>query len=115
MKYPFMTMPDETEITHSSIFEENGVEKIRVYIERPVEGGFIDATCILPDYSWQNNGFSDAEIKEFQDILEKGSHVIYKFCPPRWFWKCRKFLVLVLMWYISGLMKVNQKSLCMFM
>jgi hypothetical protein len=49
MKYPFMTMP----------------------IERPVEGGFIDATCILPDYSWQNNGFSDAEIKEFQDILEK--------------------------------------------
>lgn len=71
MKYSFMTMPDETEITHSSIFEENGVEKIRVYIERPVEGGFIDATCILPDYSWQNNGFSDAEIKEFQDILEK--------------------------------------------
>lgn len=51
MKYSFMTMPDETEITHSSIFEENGVEKIRVYIERPVEGGFIDATCILPDYS----------------------------------------------------------------
>ena len=71
MKYSFMTMPDETEITHSSIFEENGVEKIRVYIERPVEGGFIDATCILPDYSWQNNGFSDAEIKEFQDILKK--------------------------------------------
>ena len=71
MKYLFMTMPDETEITHSSIFEENGVEKIRVYIERPVEGGFIDATCVLPDYSWQNNGFSEEEIKEFQDILEK--------------------------------------------
>jgi hypothetical protein len=63
----------------SSIFEENGVEKICVYIERPVEGGFIDATCILPDYIRQNNGFSDEEIKEFQDILEKGSLVIYKF------------------------------------
>lgn len=24
MKYPFMTMPDETEITHSSIYKENG-------------------------------------------------------------------------------------------
>ena len=47
----FTTLLNETEITHSSIFEENGVEKIRVYIERPVEGGFIDATCILPDYS----------------------------------------------------------------
>jgi len=31
----------------------------------------IDATCILPDYSWQNNVFSDAEIKEFQDIFEE--------------------------------------------
>ena len=48
MKYPFMTFPDDTEITHSSIFEEDGIEKIRVYIERPVAGGFINATCILP-------------------------------------------------------------------
>ena len=72
MKYPFMTMPDETEITHSSIFEENGVEKIRVYIERPVEGGFIDATCILPDYTWQNNGFSDEEIENIlNNVLDK--------------------------------------------
>ena len=41
MKYPFMTMPDETEITHSSIYEENNCEKIKVCIERPVDGGFI--------------------------------------------------------------------------
>ena len=34
MKYPFMTIPDETEITHSSIYEEDGCEKVRVYIER---------------------------------------------------------------------------------
>ena len=79
MKYPFMTMPDETEITHSSIYEEAGVEKIKVYIERPVENGFINATCILPDYIWENNGFSDDEIKDFQEILEQGVHVIYKF------------------------------------
>lgn len=79
MKYPFMTMPDETEITHSSIYEEDNCEKIKVYIERPVDDGFINATCILPDYTWQNNGFSENKIKEFQDIIEKGSHVIYKF------------------------------------
>ena len=91
MKYPFMTMPDDTEITHSSIYEENGCEKIRVYIERPVEGGFIDATCILPDYTWQNNGFSDEEIKEFQNILEKGSHVIYKFARQGGFGNAANF------------------------
>ena len=79
MKYPFMTMPDETEITHSSIYEEAGVEKIKVYIERPVENGFINATCILPDYSWENNGFSDDEIKDFQEILKQRANFLPEF------------------------------------
>ena len=71
MKYPFMTMPDDTEITHSSIYEEDGVEKIKVYIERPTDNGFIDATCILPSYSWENHGFSEEEIAVFQEMIEK--------------------------------------------
>lgn len=79
MKYPFMTMPDETEITHSSIYEEAGIEKIKVYIERPVENGFINATCILPDYSWENNGFSDTEIQDFQEILEQRANFLPEF------------------------------------
>ena len=77
MKYPFMTLPDDTEITHSSIYEEDGIEKIKVYIERPTNDGFINATCILPSYTWQNNGFLENEIKDFQNMLEKGAHVIY--------------------------------------
>ena len=91
MKYPFMTMPDETEITHSSIYKEDDCEKIKVYIERPVDGGFINATCILPDYVWQNNGFSENEIKDFQDIIEKGSHVIYKFAKQGGFGNAANF------------------------
>lgn len=79
MKYPFMTLPDDTEITHSSIYEEDGIEKIKVYIERPTNEGFINATCILPSYTWQNNGFLETEIKDFQNMLEKGAHVIYRF------------------------------------
>lgn len=74
-----MTMPDETEITHSSIYEEDGLEKIKVYIERPVENGFINATCILPDYSWENNGFSDDEIKDFQEILKQRANFLPEF------------------------------------
>lgn len=74
-----MTMPDETEITHSSIYEEAGLEKIKVYIERPVENGFINATCILPDYSWENNGFSDTEIQDFQEILKQRANFLPEF------------------------------------
>ena len=44
MMYPYMTLPDETEITHSDIINNNGKEQVKVYIETPVEGGFKDAT-----------------------------------------------------------------------
>lgn len=40
MIYPFMTLNDGTEITHSEIINDNGKEKVKVYIETPVEGGF---------------------------------------------------------------------------
>lgn len=80
MKFPFMTLPDETEITHSSIYLEDGVEKIKVYIEQPVANGFFDATCVLPEYKWISvNGFSNSQISEFQNLIEKGIQIIYKF------------------------------------
>lgn len=37
MMYPYMTLADETEIVHSQIIEENGVKKVIVNFERPVE------------------------------------------------------------------------------
>ena len=50
MMYPFMTLPDNTEITHSEMLS-NG--KVKVYIETPDEkDGFHNATCYLPDYEW---------------------------------------------------------------
>lgn len=80
MKYPFMTFPDDTVITHSDIYIENNVEKIKVYIEQPTETGFSSALCILPDYKWQDvHGFSNAQIQEFQRLIENGAHIIYKF------------------------------------
>ena len=80
MKYPFMTFPDDTVITHSDIYLENNKEKIKVYIEQPTDSGFFNATCILPEYSWQNiNGFTKNQIKDFQELIEKGSYLIYKF------------------------------------
>ena len=48
MMYPFMTLNDDTEITHSEMKADG---KVKVYIETPDEfGGFHNATCWLPDY-----------------------------------------------------------------
>jgi len=41
MMYPFMQLDDNTEIVHSELLED---DKVRVYIEKPVEGGFFSAT-----------------------------------------------------------------------
>ena len=41
MMYPYMTLPDDTEITHSEMREDGSVE---VYIETPdAKGGFLNA------------------------------------------------------------------------
>lgn len=79
MMYPFMTLEDDTEIVHSEILEDNGKEKVKVYIEKSVEGGFLSAECYLPEYQWKNiDGFSEEEIKKFQEFLESTAHIIIR-------------------------------------
>ena len=50
MLYPFMTLDDNTEIVHSENYFMNGKELVKVEIEKPIEGGFASAECILPTY-----------------------------------------------------------------
>ena len=77
MLYPFMTLNDNTEIVHSETLNENGHERVKVCIERPVYGGFQSVECYLPEYEWRNNhGFSDDDIAQFQDLLESTAHII---------------------------------------
>lgn len=77
MLYPFMTLEDNTEIVHSEAYIEDETEKVRVEIEKPVEGGFYSAECILPQYTWQNvQGFSENDIAKLQDIIESLAHII---------------------------------------
>lgn len=77
MLYPFMTLNDNTEIVHSESIEKDGKEQVEVRIEKPVEGGFHAATCWLPDYKWTDiEGFSDTEIKYFQEYIESVAHII---------------------------------------
>lgn len=79
MLYPFMTLEDNTEIVHSESYTENGVERVRVELEKPVEGGFYSAECILPEYTWQKvQGFSKNDIAELQDIIASLAHIIIR-------------------------------------
>jgi len=77
MMYPFLKLEDDTEIVHSEMLKN---EKVKVYIEKPVFGGFHSATCYLPEYQWNEvNGFNDKEISAFQEILESTAHLIIRF------------------------------------
>ena len=74
MKYPYMTLPHETEITHGDIREEGTV---LVYIETPVDWGFNSAYCILPSYEWSRvQGYTDAELARFDKLLHNNAHLI---------------------------------------
>lgn len=78
MMYPFMTLNDETEITHSEMLPDGSV---KVYIERPDEKDvFHYATCYLPKYDWKDiHGFSKEELAYFQELLEDTAHLIIEF------------------------------------
>ena len=77
MMYGYMTLPDDTGIAHSEMKPDGSV---KVYLEKPVEGGFHSATCYLPTYRWENiSGFSEDEIRKFDKILHDNAHLILEF------------------------------------
>lgn len=77
MMYPYMTLPDETEITHSHLMERCGQQTVEVHFERPREGGFDSARCVLPTYTWKfNEGYSPEEIAFFEEFLRYNAHLI---------------------------------------
>lgn len=80
MMYPYMILADETEITHSHIIEDDGVQRIEVHFERATEDGFDTARCRLPEYEWiKREGYSDDEITAFEQFLHSNAHLLYKY------------------------------------
>lgn len=78
MMYPFMTLNDNTEITHSEMKPDG---RVKVYIETPdLKDGFHNATCYLPDYIWENiYGYSDTEMNYFKQLVRDNAHLIIEF------------------------------------
>lgn len=78
MMYPFMTLADDTEITHSEMKPD---QRVKVYIEKPdARDGFHYATCWLPAYEWRDIfGFSQEELRYFDQLVHNNAHLIMEF------------------------------------
>ena len=78
MMYPFMTLNDDTEITHSEMKPDG---RVKVYIETPDEkDGFHNAICWLPEYDWESvNGYTAAEMEYFKRLIRDNAHLIIEF------------------------------------
>jgi len=75
MMYPFLTLDDETEITHSELLDNGSV---KVYVEKTdEEDGFHHLVCYLPTYKiTENNGFNNDEIEKYIEIIQANEHLI---------------------------------------
>ena len=78
MMYPYMTLNDDTEITHSEMKADGSV---RVYIETPdAKDGFHHAVCWLPAYRWEDvSGYSNDEMRRFERLLRDNAHLMLEF------------------------------------
>lgn len=75
--YPFMKLDDDTEIVHSEMKDDG---RVKVYMEKPIEGGFCSAVCMLPSYEWSDiEGYSEKEIARYREVIESTAHLILKF------------------------------------
>ena len=78
MMYPFLTLNDDTEITHSEMKPDG---RVKVYLETPDEkDGFHNAVCWLPEYHWESiNGYTAAEMEYFKRLIRDNAHLIIEF------------------------------------
>lgn len=76
MMYNYIKLSDGTQIAYSDIQEDNTVQ---IAVERPVDGGFDAALCLLPSYRWsQVEGFSREDIDEITELLKNNAPLIFR-------------------------------------
>ena len=78
MMYPYMTLNDGTEITHSEMKADG---RVKVYFKTPDEiDGFHSAVCWLPEYIWEDiRGYTEEELARFNQLLVNNAHLIIEF------------------------------------
>ena len=78
MMYPFLTLDDESEITHSEMLPSG---EVKVYVEKPdAQDGFHHLTCWLPEYRIEeNHRFREDEVDKYLEIIRSTAHLIMEF------------------------------------
>ena len=78
MMYPYMTLNDDTEITHSEMKMDG---RVKVYIQTPDEKVcFRHAVCRLPEYKQEEiYAYTDAEMEYPKKIIRNNAHLIMEF------------------------------------
>lgn len=72
-----MTLDDDTEIVHSEAMDG---DRVKVYVEKPVNGGFHSAFCTLPKYEWSDiRGFSSQCIARYEEVIRSTAYLIMRF------------------------------------
>jgi hypothetical protein len=73
--YPYITLNNDTEITHSEMKDDG---RVKVYIETPdAKDGFHSAVCWLPDYKWESiEGYNESEMSYFKQLIQNNAHII---------------------------------------
>ena len=82
MMYPFMTLNDDTEITHSEMKPDG---RVKVYIETPdAKDGFHNAVCWLPQYQWKKiRGYSKVKMMKINKLVRKNMRQILSLSRER--------------------------------
>lgn len=81
MMHPYMTFEDGTEVAHSQIIHDDGLDKVLVHFERPTGHGFDSTRCELPSYAWRmwEAPFSSDELERFEELLRNNAHLLYRY------------------------------------
>lgn len=84
MIYPFMTLEDNTEITHTEMLADG---RVKVYVETPdAKDCFHSLVCWFPSYQIEDvRGYSDKEVEKICRIYPKSSLFNYGICAGRRF------------------------------
>ena len=76
MMWEYAEFPDGTAIAYSETREDMTV---RIAVERPRDGGFDTAHCLMPAYRWSDvDGFSDHELTELEEFLRNNAPLIFE-------------------------------------
>lgn len=78
MVYPFMTLEDNTEITHTEMLTDG---RVKVHVETPdAKDCFHSLVCWLPSYQIEDvRGYSDKEVEKYVEFIQKAAYLIMEF------------------------------------